>query len=79
MGESLYLAFFIWAVVYFVEFAGARRNAKERLEQMCGLCLAARAYALRRMVSGGIVMRSGGRQLLMLRAKAESRRATKTA
>ena len=37
MGESLYLAFFIWAVVYFAEFA--RGNAKALLR--CGLCLAA--------------------------------------
>jgi hypothetical protein len=37
MGESLYLAFFIWAVVYFAEFA--RGNAKALTK--CGLCLAA--------------------------------------
>jgi hypothetical protein len=37
MGESLYLALFIWAVVYFSEFVrgGARAPTK------CGLCLAA--------------------------------------
>ena len=37
MGESLYLAFFIWSVAYFVEFA--RGNAKALTK--CGLCLAA--------------------------------------
>jgi hypothetical protein len=37
MGESLYLAFFIWAVVYFAEFA----RGKGRSLTKCGLCLAA--------------------------------------
>src|SRR6202162_1705060 len=39
MGESLFLAFFVWAVVYFAEFAlgGARA---ERALTKCGLCLA---------------------------------------
>ena len=38
MGESVYLAFFIWAVVYFAEFA--RRGAKaSRALTKCGLCL----------------------------------------
>ena len=37
MGESLYLAFFIWALVYFAEFA--RGNAKALTK--CGLCVAA--------------------------------------
>src|SRR5271163_4307298 len=37
MGESLYLAFFIWAVVYFAEFARGKANALTK----CGLCLAA--------------------------------------
>ncbi len=37
MGESLYLAFFIWAIVYFAEFA--RGNAKALTK--CGVCLAA--------------------------------------
>jgi hypothetical protein len=37
MGESLYLAWFIWAVVYFVEFAqGGKANASL---VKCGLCL----------------------------------------
>jgi hypothetical protein len=38
MGESLYLAWFIWAVVYFVDFArgGTKANA---LLIKCGLCL----------------------------------------
>src|SRR5271165_7099386 len=40
MGESLYLAFFIWAVVYFAEFA--RGGAKtDRALTKCGLCVAA--------------------------------------
>ena len=37
MGESLYLAFFLWAAVYFGE---ALRNRKNALTK-CGLCLAA--------------------------------------
>jgi hypothetical protein len=37
MGESLYLAFFIWAVVYFNEF----QHADSRALTKCGLCLAA--------------------------------------
>jgi hypothetical protein len=37
MGESLYLAFFIWAVVYFAEFAKGNAKALTR----CGFCLAA--------------------------------------
>jgi hypothetical protein len=37
MGESLYLAFFIWSVVYFTEFA--RGNPKALTK--CGLCLGA--------------------------------------
>ena len=37
MGESLYLAFFIWAVMYFGEFARGKAQALAK----CGLCLAA--------------------------------------
>jgi hypothetical protein len=37
MGELLYLAFFIWAIVYFAEFS--RGNAKALTK--CGLCVAA--------------------------------------
>jgi len=37
MGESPYLAFFIWAVVFFAEFAWGKANALTK----CGLCLAA--------------------------------------
>ena len=37
MGESLYLACFIWAVVYFAKFA----RGKARALTKCGLCLAA--------------------------------------
>lgn len=37
MGESLYLVLFIWALVYFAEFA--RANTKALMK--CGLCLAA--------------------------------------
>jgi hypothetical protein len=37
MGEALYLAFFIWAVVYFGEFAHGERRALVK----CGVCLAA--------------------------------------
>lgn len=37
MGESLYLAFFIWAVVYFTESARAEAHALVK----CALCLAA--------------------------------------
>jgi hypothetical protein len=37
MGEGLYLAFFIWAVVYFSEFVRGNANALTK----CGLCLMA--------------------------------------
>jgi len=37
MGESLYLALFIWTLVHFAEFTQGNRNALIR----CGLCLAA--------------------------------------
>jgi hypothetical protein len=37
MGESLYLALFIWALVYFAEFRRGNGNALTK----CGLCLAA--------------------------------------
>ena len=37
MGESLYLAFFIWGVMYFVEFT----QGNEKAPTTCGLCLAA--------------------------------------
>jgi len=40
MGESLYLAFFIWAVVYFAEFAEGGTKAEQALTK-CGLCLVA--------------------------------------
>jgi hypothetical protein len=40
MGESLYLAFFIWAVVYFAEFARGGAKASRSLTK-CGLCLVA--------------------------------------
>jgi hypothetical protein len=42
MGESLYLALFIWSVVYFAEFARQVDAAKAgRSLTKCGLCLAA--------------------------------------
>jgi hypothetical protein len=42
MGESLYLALFIWSVVYFAEFARAEDPEKAgRSLTKCGLCLAA--------------------------------------
>jgi hypothetical protein len=43
MGESLYLAFFIWAVVYFAEFARGDADAKKANRSLtkCGWCLAA--------------------------------------
>src|SRR5580658_73816 len=45
MGESLYLAFFIWSVVYFVEFALQQDPEKaSRLLIKCGLCLAAACW-----------------------------------
>ena len=42
MGESLYLAFFIWAVVYFAEFArgggeGGTSADEVRIVSVCGL------------------------------------------
>jgi hypothetical protein len=39
MGESLYLAFFIWAVVYFAEFTRGEGGNKSLIK--CALCLAA--------------------------------------
>jgi hypothetical protein len=38
MGESLYLAFFIWALVYFAEFARGGAKASRALTK-CGVCL----------------------------------------
>jgi hypothetical protein len=40
MGESLYLAFFIWSVVYFAEYARGDGKASRSLTK-CGLCVAA--------------------------------------
>ncbi|HXM68959.1 MAG TPA: hypothetical protein VN911_19690 [Candidatus Acidoferrum sp.] len=40
MGESLYLAFFIWAVLYFAEFARGDAKSSRSLTR-CGVCLAA--------------------------------------
>jgi len=40
MGESLYLALFVWAVVYFAEFTQGGAKADRSLTK-CGLCLAA--------------------------------------
>jgi len=40
MGESLYLALFIWAVVYFAEFSRGKPKALTK----CGLCLAAACW-----------------------------------
>jgi uncharacterized membrane protein YhiD involved in acid resistance len=40
MGESLYLALFIWPLAYFAEFARGSANASRSLTK-CGLCLAA--------------------------------------
>lgn len=40
MGESLYLAFFIWALVYFAEFARGAAKAGRALTK-CGFCLLA--------------------------------------
>ena len=40
MGESLYLAFFIWAVAFFAEFARGRDKAVRALTK-CGWCVAA--------------------------------------
>jgi hypothetical protein len=42
MGESLYLAFFIWTVVYFAEYSrSADMKKANRSLTKCGLCLAA--------------------------------------
>ncbi|MGB2606034.1 MAG: hypothetical protein WBC78_20685 [Candidatus Sulfotelmatobacter sp.] len=38
MGESLYLAWFIWAAVYFIEFASGDATTNRSLTK-CGLCL----------------------------------------
>jgi hypothetical protein len=39
MGESLYLAFFIWAVVFFAKFATDSKNSSSLMQ--CSLCLTA--------------------------------------
>ena len=57
MGESLYLALFLWAVVYFTEFV--RGDAKALTK--CGLCLAGGLpHALRRMVPRSCHRACGG-------------------
>jgi hypothetical protein len=43
MGESLYLALFIWAVVYFTDFARGGAKSIPSLTK-CGLCLAAACW-----------------------------------
>jgi hypothetical protein len=43
MGESLYLALFLWALKYFAEFAGADTKRNHSLTK-CGLCLAAACW-----------------------------------
>ena len=43
MGESLYLALFIWAVVYFAEFTHGLAEPSRSLTK-CGLCLAAACF-----------------------------------
>jgi hypothetical protein len=45
MGESLYLAFFIWSVVYFANFA-TQTDAKKAARSLtkCGLCVAAACF-----------------------------------
>jgi hypothetical protein len=62
MGESLYLALFIWAVVYFVEFAQGETMALNK----CGLCLAAACltrydgwFLAASMVAGAVILDSG--------------------
>ncbi|MDQ1389312.1 MAG: hypothetical protein QOF56_2766 [Acidobacteriaceae bacterium] len=40
MGESLYLAFFIWAAVYFAEFARGEETSSRSVTK-CGVCLVA--------------------------------------
>jgi hypothetical protein len=44
MGESLYLAFFIWAVVYFAEFSRQADAKASRSLIKCGLCLMAACW-----------------------------------
>jgi hypothetical protein len=43
MGESLYLAFFIWAIAYFAEFVRSDKKASRALMK-CGFCLAAACW-----------------------------------
>jgi hypothetical protein len=59
MGESLYLALFIWAVVYFAEFV---RGATKALNK-CGLCLTAACltrydgwFLAASMVAGAVIL-----------------------
>src|ERR1051325_3559180 len=42
--ELVYLAFFIWAVVYFGEFVQAKNASAQRALIKCGLCLAAACF-----------------------------------
>ena len=60
MGESLYVAFFVWALVYFGEFWRGDLGALNK----CGLCLAAAcltrydAWFLAAAIAGTVVLRS---------------------
>ena len=71
MGESLYLAFFIWAVVYFAEFARqADEDKASRSLTKCGLCLFAACltrydgwFLAVVLVVGAVVVRSHRRKV----------------
>ena len=70
MGEALYLAFFVWAVVYCGEFA--RGDAKALTK--CGLCLAAACWTRYDgwFLTGAIVAGVGGLSLYLRRAHKQS-------
>jgi hypothetical protein len=71
MGESLYLAFFIWALVYFAEFTRGADSAKaSRALTKCGLCLAAACFTrydgwflAATLVAGAVVVNSRNREM----------------
>jgi hypothetical protein len=71
MGESLYLAFFIWAIVYFAEFARQEDAAKaSRSLTKCGWCLAAACltrydgwFLAAVLVAGGMVLSARSRRV----------------
>ncbi|HEY1677554.1 MAG TPA: hypothetical protein VGG04_07615 [Candidatus Sulfotelmatobacter sp.] len=67
MGESLYLAFFIWAIVYFGEWLGGGAKSLTR----CGFCLA--AACLTRYDGWFLAAAMAGAAVILYVVKSESR------